>query len=474
MSEKYDVAIIGAGIGGLVCGCYLAKAGLKVIIVEQQNKPGGYCTSFERDGYRFDVGVHYLGGVKRGILGKILSDLNLRDKIKFNQFDPTDKIVFPESTTYVRAKPFDTIEEFKKTFPKERKNIGRFFRFILEESFHKIYIKTRVLTFKDVLDKYFDDFRLKDTLGFLLVNIGVSQKEVSAISAIILYREFLLDPGYYPVGGMDSFASSIANKFISLGGKLYLNMQVSKVLKNNNRVRGVSLNNNKDRIESKFVVSNIDAKKLFKDLILDNTKESTLITKLRPSLSLFVLYLGLRNIKNKLPYNLWLADRYGFDNYFLNINSNTKKGFFPYSMISSPSAHDIELKDGEKQTLQYYLVLPYMTRIFWSKNTKLYVQKILSKLENLKLIARSQIDIQEIAIPMTFEKFTLNQKGAAFGWKSTLAQTDASVFPQKTSIKNLFLVGHWCTIGTGQGGVSRVALSGLRGSKLIMNTLNQK
>ena len=42
--DQYDVIIIGAGIGGLVCGCYLAKAGLKVLIVEQHNKAGGYCT----------------------------------------------------------------------------------------------------------------------------------------------------------------------------------------------------------------------------------------------------------------------------------------------------------------------------------------------------------------------------------------------------------------------------------------------
>ena len=44
IDSKYDVIIIGAGIGGLVCGCYLAKAGMKVLIVEKNAKPGGYCT----------------------------------------------------------------------------------------------------------------------------------------------------------------------------------------------------------------------------------------------------------------------------------------------------------------------------------------------------------------------------------------------------------------------------------------------
>lgn len=51
-TEKYDydVIIIGAGISGLICGCYLAKAGLKVLIVEKNANPGGYCVSFKEKG----------------------------------------------------------------------------------------------------------------------------------------------------------------------------------------------------------------------------------------------------------------------------------------------------------------------------------------------------------------------------------------------------------------------------------------
>src|SRR4030042_1912235 len=88
--DKYDVVIIGAGIGGLVCGCYLAKAGLKVLIVEQHYKPGGYCTSFKRKGYTFDVGVHYLGSCreKDGVIYNILQDLlSLVSKTKSLNFD---------------------------------------------------------------------------------------------------------------------------------------------------------------------------------------------------------------------------------------------------------------------------------------------------------------------------------------------------------------------------------------------------
>lgn len=84
MAEKYDydVIIIGAGISGLVCGCYLAKAGLRTLIVEKNAQPGGYCTSFKRGDFHFDACVHALGSLRQeGILTKILKDLNIEKRI---------------------------------------------------------------------------------------------------------------------------------------------------------------------------------------------------------------------------------------------------------------------------------------------------------------------------------------------------------------------------------------------------------
>src|SRR5215211_1484260 len=58
MNKNYDVAIIGGGHNGLTCACYLAKAGLKVIVLERRHIVGGaLCT--ERAiirGYKIHVG----------------------------------------------------------------------------------------------------------------------------------------------------------------------------------------------------------------------------------------------------------------------------------------------------------------------------------------------------------------------------------------------------------------------------------
>ena len=54
--EKYDVVIVGSGIGGLCCGSILALSGKKVLICEAHTQPGGVAHSFKRNGYTFESG----------------------------------------------------------------------------------------------------------------------------------------------------------------------------------------------------------------------------------------------------------------------------------------------------------------------------------------------------------------------------------------------------------------------------------
>ena len=56
-AEKYPVVVIGAGLGGLTCAAYLAKAGLPVSVLEQHDVPGGYATSFNRGDFEFEVSL---------------------------------------------------------------------------------------------------------------------------------------------------------------------------------------------------------------------------------------------------------------------------------------------------------------------------------------------------------------------------------------------------------------------------------
>ncbi len=78
--NEYPTVIIGAGLGGLVCGAYLAKQGIPVTLVERHNVPGGYATSFDRaEGkFSFEVSLHGTS-IKNNGAARILKDIDVLD-----------------------------------------------------------------------------------------------------------------------------------------------------------------------------------------------------------------------------------------------------------------------------------------------------------------------------------------------------------------------------------------------------------
>ena len=60
--KDYDVVVVGGGLGGLSAAAFLAKEGKKVLLLERQNVPGGYATSFLRGRFEFEISLHELSG----------------------------------------------------------------------------------------------------------------------------------------------------------------------------------------------------------------------------------------------------------------------------------------------------------------------------------------------------------------------------------------------------------------------------
>ena len=73
-NDHWDAIVIGSGIGGMAAAAALSRVGHKVLLLEQHQTFGGLTHSFSRDGFTWDVGMHYLGGMAPGDTSREMLD----------------------------------------------------------------------------------------------------------------------------------------------------------------------------------------------------------------------------------------------------------------------------------------------------------------------------------------------------------------------------------------------------------------
>lgn len=447
--NSYDAVIIGAGIGGLVCGCYLAKAGMKVLIAEQHYKPGGYCTSFKRGRFTFDAAAHSIGGYEYGNTGKILKELKIDKKIKITRIDPSDVVITPDYQVSFWNDLDRTILEFQTVFPKEGHNIRDFFHHISGAE-PNLLMSMRSKTFKDLLDKYFGDEKLKAILSFPLFGSGgLPHSRLSAFIGTKIFQEFILDGGYYPEGGIQAFSDSLAETFQELGGELRFSCFVKKIKVRNGSATGIELKNG-DLLPAKYVISNCDARQTFFNLLGRDVIDPNLRVKLRkmiPSLSGFILYMATKEDSVNVPHcgsNVWYLFDYDIDKLYNSVrmsNFNSIKGFVLHAY-------------PDKQRIFAFMNAPFKSKNFWEINKVRISSAFLSIIESRAIPELSRhLIYSEAATPHTLHRYTLNYKGAAFGWAATPSQLADPDFKKPSFLRNLYLTGHWTTHGLGIPGV---------------------
>ncbi len=451
--DIYDVVIIGAGMSGLVCGCYLAKAGMKVLIAEQHYKPGGYCTSFKRSGFTFDAAAHSFGAYRTGgIMRKVFNDLGINKRVRIIRYDPSDIVISPDYKISFWADFKNTITDFQKAFPEESDNIKKFFSLLVNPE-PIFFARIRSWTFKNLLDKYFKDDKLKSILSLPVYgNSGASPTFLSACMGAQIFTEFLLDGGYYPEGGMQTLPDALAETFKQSGGELRLSCPVKKIKVRENKVDGI-VSEGGDFIPSRYVISNCDATQTFFKLLgkrIISADFLSSVTKMTPALSAFILYLGMDKHYYNLPEpgtNLWILSHYNFDNAYSTIKKKNFDSIGGYLTHVSP----------DKKSLTSFINVPFINKKYWADNKKILAESFIKRLEKDVVPGLSKHTIyKDVATPQTLFRYTLNHKGATFGWAVTPSQLALPDFRKPSFIQGLYLTGHWTTRGLGISGVVHV------------------
>ena len=124
---KYDVIVIGGGLGGLECGYILARAGKSVLVLELGRQTGGCLQSYRRNGLKFDTGFHYVGGLEKGQpLYRVFEYLGL-DSLPWHRMDETFDRITVAGREYALSQGYDNFAlRLAEDFPNEKEALKQY------------------------------------------------------------------------------------------------------------------------------------------------------------------------------------------------------------------------------------------------------------------------------------------------------------------------------------------------------------
>lgn len=493
----YDVIVIGGGLGGLTAGALLARYGRKVLLLEQSDIIGGCCSTFERKGYQFDIGASIVEATDN--IHRVFKELgtSTEKEIEMLPCDPVYTCIFRDGKKINYHLSIEkTAEAIAEISPEDGRNFIRFaniFAQFLEQGgqeffttpvnsladmagmFMKYPIFFRFLpyfveTYQDILDKFFKDERVKQSMAYQSFYAGHPPDTTPGIFAMLPYFEHL--GVFYPKGGMIQIPKALQRVGESFGMEVRLRQRVRKVLVNDNRlIQGVEMADG-TIITSKVVVSGINSRNLYLNLIGEEKLPGAVRTGIRslaPSLTCPMVYLGLDYRPpldahhTIIPLSVDQMNNAWWNDYM--------KGHIPneqFGLICWPTFTDTSLAPEGHHILNLILMGPYhLEGTDWDTEKPRFIEKSIRFLDSFIAPGLAgHVKVAEMSTPLDYERKLLLPNGAIYGLQQDLmAQAVFRPSSKSKAFKGLYLAGASTHPG---GGVPTTIGSGLIASKLVM------
>lgn len=484
--NRYDTIVIGSGFGGLSAAASLAAMGQRVLVVERQDGVGGFGHVFRRNGYVFDPAIHVTGQANPGqFLDLYLQLLGVRDRCEFIPIKEFYGAVFP-GLRFTAPSGLDAfIQAHARHFPAEAEGIARFFQVCAQMTGESQQLSTRLslreldeaarqfptlfryrtALLAEVLDEFIADSQVKALCASLWPYLGVppSRVSVSQFAAVLLA---LVEPNpSYVRGSFQQLADALAAAVRLHGGEILLGRHVTKIQVADGRVTGVVLDDGSP-FEATAIVSNADARQTLEHLVGFEHLPPTFVRqfqRLKLSLSAFVLYtattLDLRQFD--LPHELFLYNHWDHDQSYRDVLAGRPGG----TWLSFPTLVDDSLAPQGEHLVTCSTLAPYETDEPWPAARERYTETLLAMIEQVLPGYRAGLTFVESATPLTLERYTLNHRGAIYGWDHIPSQSVPKRLGHQPPIGGLVLAGHWTEPGSGS---FRSIYSGFQAAQLLL------
>lgn len=442
---KYDLLVIGSGLGGLEVALMMAKEGKKVLVLERQHQAGGCMQSYRRGKLHLDTGLHYVGGLEQGgqlydafaALGLMVLPWKRMDSKCFEEVHVGDRVfMWPQG-----IKEF--INAMKGYFPHETRGLDMYNELLCSKD--ELWLqKTNAW---DYLNSIISDPVLIQVLSAPAMCKMELRKETLPLFTFVHGTTPFIQSSWRLRGDGNNLVSCLVDQIKANGGEVVCDKEVVSLVEENGRiVKAVC--SDETEYDAEVFVSNAHPTvtcSLVKESVMMKNIFRRRMSMQQNTFGMFTLHLQLR--AGMLPYfnhnKIVLADDTCWD---IAVGKDMKVSGI---MISARVP-----EKGENA-----INVDILTPMLWETVADFSESKLFhrpKKYKELKAeIARRCLELAEKAIPglgamilkswtstpLTYRDYNLSPEGSAFGFRKDFSNPMMTIVSPKTQIPNLFMTG---------------------------------
>ena len=465
MENKKKVVIIGAGVSGLTAGIYALDNNFDVTIYEKHVIAGGQCTGWDRKGVHIDGCAHWIVGTnpKSDLyplwkhIGAFDSNSVVYETDYFSKID-VDGEIFTFYADLDKLK-----NEMLRVAPEDKKQINRFIKGI------KAYMHVQIPTKKPL-----DHLNLFELMGFgikmlpMVFHFAI-YKHMSIEKYATKFKSKILKEAFNRVmtdnfnihsfvyvmkslakkdagvieGGSKLIAENIEKRFINNGGTLIKNKEVERILVEDNTAKGVIFKDG-SIVYADYVISATDAHHTMYDLLEGKYKDEYFASrfsdrKVNPLSTSMLVSFKVNKILNHLPkmINFKIPTiKFGpMDIKQLSVRNHS----FDNSLSIDKTTITVLINTVD----EVYDYLKALNRKDYLKAKEELGQKVREEIINYTKIDNEDIELIDVATPLTYERYTNAYRGSYMSFVTT---EETKGLMRKGLIKglnNFVMAGQW-------------------------------